>query len=62
MDGLKDHLILHLAEKSTTKEMWDMLKNLYEAKNKSRKMELKDKLHGTRMAKGESVASCLLPH
>jgi hypothetical protein len=59
LDGVKDHLIPHLAEKSTTKGMWDTLKNLFEAKNENQKMALKDKLHSTRMAKGESVASYL---
>jgi hypothetical protein len=59
LDGVKDHLIPHLAEKKTTKEMWDALKNLYEAKNENRKMALKDKLHDTKMGKGESVSSYL---
>jgi hypothetical protein len=59
LDGVKDHLIPHLAEKKTTKEMWDALKNLYEAKNENQKMALKDKLHDTKMGKGESVASYL---
>jgi hypothetical protein len=57
LDGVRDHLIPHLVEKQTTKEMWDALKNLYEAKNENRKMALRDKLHNTRMVKGESVAS-----
>jgi hypothetical protein len=59
LDGVRDHLIPHLDEKQTTKDMWDALKNLYEAKNENRKMALRDKLHSTRMAKGESVASYL---
>ena len=59
MDRVKDHLIPHLAEKKTAKEMWDALKSLYEAKNENRKMALWDKLHGARMAKGESVATYL---
>ena len=59
LDGVKDHLIPHLDEKQTTKEMWDALKGLYEAKNENRKMALKDKLHCTRMVEGESVASYL---
>jgi hypothetical protein len=37
LDGVKDHLIPHLAEKKTTKEMWDALKNLFEAKNENRR-------------------------
>jgi hypothetical protein len=56
---VKDHLIPHLDEKKTTKEMWDALKNLYEAKNENQKMALKDKLHDTKMGKGESVSSYL---
>ena len=59
MDGVKDHLIPHLAEKKTTNEMWVALKGLYEAKNENRKMVLRDKLHGARMVKGESVATYL---
>lgn len=59
MDGVKDHLIPHLAEKATAKEMWNTLKNLYEAKNKDKIMALKDKLHATGMEKGENVASYL---
>lgn len=59
LDGVKDHLIPHLAEKKSAHEMWDTLKNLYEAKNENRKMALKDKLHGTKMAKGEGVVSYL---
>jgi hypothetical protein len=41
LDGVKDHLIPHLAEKKTAKEMWDALKNLFEAKNENRKMALR---------------------
>jgi hypothetical protein len=35
LDGVSDHLIPRLAEKKTTKEMWDALKNLFEAKNEN---------------------------
>jgi hypothetical protein len=59
LDGVKDHLIPHLAEKKTANEMWVALKGLYEAKNENRKMALRDKLHGARMVKGESVATYL---
>jgi hypothetical protein len=59
LDGVRDHLIPHLDEKKTTKEMWDALKNLYKEKNENMKMVLRDKIHYTRMAKGESVASYL---
>jgi hypothetical protein len=56
LDRVKDHLIPHLAKKKTTQEMWDALKNLYEAKNENQKMALKDKLHDTKMGKGKSVS------
>jgi hypothetical protein len=59
LDGVKDHLIPHLAEKKTTNEMWVALKSLYEAKKENRKMALWGKLHGARMVKGESVATYL---
>ena len=59
LDGVRDHLIPHLAEKQTAKGMWDTLKSLYENKNENRKMALKDKLHGTKMVRGENVASYL---
>jgi hypothetical protein len=59
LDGVKDHLIPHLAEKKTTKEMWNALKDLFEAKNENRKMAFKDKLHDTKMGKEESVSSYL---
>ena len=60
LDGVRDHPILHLVEKQIAKEMWDALKNLYEAKNENRKMALKENLHITRMVKAESVASYLI--
>jgi hypothetical protein len=59
MDGVKDHLISHLDENKTTQEMWDALKNLFEENNENQKMSLKDKLHDTKMGKGESVSSYL---
>ena len=29
LDGVKDHVVQHIVEKETTKEMWDTLKKLY---------------------------------
>jgi len=39
--------------------MWGVLKNLYEAKNENRKMILKEKLHGMKMLKEDSITSYL---
>ena len=59
LDGVKDHLIPHLGEKETAKDMWDTLNQLFEAKNENHKMALKDKLHNVKMNKDEGVASYL---
>ena len=59
LDGVKYHLIPHLAKKKTAKEMWDTLTKLFEAKNENQKMALKDKLHNIKMKNDEGVASYL---
>ena len=59
LDGIRNHLIPHVAEKNTAYEMWNILKGLYEAKNENRIMALKEKLQGTKMAKGEGATSFL---
>lgn len=46
----------YLAKRLMEKEMWDTLKKLLESKNENPKMAITDKLHSTRMAKGESVS------
>ena len=57
LDGVKDHLIPHLAEKKTAKDMWDTLNQLFEAKNENCKMALKDKLHNANMNKDKGMDS-----
>jgi hypothetical protein len=39
LDGMKDSLIPHLAEKKTTCEMWETLEKLYEVKNENQNMD-----------------------
>ena len=46
-------------EKKIANDIWDVLKQLFEAKNENLKMTLKDKLHGVKMNKDESV-TCYL--
>jgi len=55
LDGVKDCLIPHLADKKTAKDMWDTLLKLFEAKNENKKMALRDKLHCVKMSSGENV-------
>ena len=59
LDGVKDHLIPHLVEKKTAKDMWDTLTKLFEVKNENRKMALKNKLYSIKMKSDEGVASYL---
>jgi hypothetical protein len=61
LDGVKDQLIPHLAEKKTTKEMWDALTKLYQSDNQIRKMALRDKLHATKMVRGEGAVEIWVP-
>eukprot|EP00253_Pinus_taeda_P034531 PITA_34531 len=59
LDGLRDHVVLHVASKETTKEMWDALVMLYQDLSENRKMILKEKLRTIKMQKGENVTSYL---
>ena len=40
LDGVKDHVVCHVASKGTTKEMWDALATLYQGSSKQQKMYL----------------------
>jgi hypothetical protein len=44
LDSVKDHLISHLSEKKTTKEMFDALVGLFKSTNMNRKIALRNKL------------------
>jgi 2-phosphoglycerate kinase len=60
LDVVKDHLIPHLFEKKTTKEMFDALVSLYQSENINRKMVLRNKLRSTQMSRSDSVTSYLM--
>jgi hypothetical protein len=47
LDAVKNHLIPHVSEKKTAKEMFDALVSLYQSKNINRKMILRNKLRST---------------
>ena len=49
LNGVKDHIATHIAEKDTTKEMWDTIVNLYQNPTKNRKMILKEKMRDIKM-------------
>jgi hypothetical protein len=44
MDSIKDHLITHIYEKKTAKDMFDALVGLYQSGNINRKMILQNEL------------------
>ena len=55
LDGVKDHVVCHVASKGTTKEMWDALAMLYQGSSEQQKMYLEQKLRSAQMQKGERV-------
>ena len=59
LDGIKDHVILHVRGKDHTFEVWESLTNLYQSSNENRKMALKDKMEAIRMKGSESVVTYL---
>ena len=50
MDGIKDHIVTHVAKKKTTNEMWKALISLYEGKSVQRKMLLETQMRSFMMA------------
>jgi hypothetical protein len=60
LEAIKDHLILHVAEKTRSKEMLDALVSLFQSDNMSRKMILKTKLRECRMSTSDNVTSYLM--
>ena len=57
LDGVKDHIVLHIATKTTVREIWVGLEKLYQGSSEQRKMYLKEKMRNIRMKKGECFDS-----
>ena len=55
MDGVKDHVMLHIAEKNTTNEMWTTLETMYHGGSMQRKMLLENQMRLFQMQKGEEI-------
>ena len=49
LDGVKDHMVCHVASKGTAKEMWDALATLYYGSSEQQKMYLEQKLRSAQM-------------
>ena len=54
-NSIRDHLIPIVSSKKTPKEMYDALSHLFEGKNISQKMSLRNSFKNMKMTKGESV-------
>ena len=59
LDGVHDHIISHIVEKNTAKDMWEVVLKLYQDPSENCKMILKGKLRTTKMQKGENVTPYL---
>ena len=55
MDGIKDYIVPHIAEKKTTNEMWKALTSLYEGNSGQRKMLLETQMWSFMITKGEDI-------
>jgi hypothetical protein len=60
LDAIKNHLILHVSEKKTGKEMFETPVSLYQSQNINRKMILQNKLKSIVMTKSNIVTSYLM--
>ena len=60
MDGVKDHVIPHIAEKNTAREMWEALTTMYQGSFIQRKMLLQNQLRLFETQKGEEIDPFLL--
>ena len=59
LDGVKDHVVPHIAKKETTFEMWETLKKLYQHTSEQRRMLLENQLRSYQMKKGEPIDTFL---
>jgi hypothetical protein len=59
-DSVKDHLIPHISELQTTRQMYEALIRLYESKDISRNLALRNQLCNMKMKNLESVSSYLM--
>jgi hypothetical protein len=60
LEAVKDHLILHVSEKTSAKEMYDALVSLFQSDNLNRKMILRTKLRECKMTNSDNVTSYLM--
>jgi hypothetical protein len=59
-DSIKDHLIPHISELQTARQMYEALNRLYESKDISRNLTLRNQLRNMKMDNSEYVTSYLM--
>ena len=55
MDGVKDHVVPHIARKNTANEMWTALEMMYHGNSAQRKMLLENQMRLFQMQKCEEI-------
>lgn len=60
LDEVKDHVVPHIVEKETTREVWEALTTLYQGSSVQRKMLLENQLRQYQGQKGEEIGPFLL--
>jgi hypothetical protein len=60
LEYVKDHLIPHIVEKATAKEMYDALVGIYQNKNTDRMLHLKHQLQIVRMTYEDTIVSYIM--
>jgi hypothetical protein len=60
LESVKDHLIPHIVEKTSAKEMYDALVGLYQNGNTSRELHLKHQLQVIKMSIEDTIFSYLM--
>jgi hypothetical protein len=59
-DSVNDHLIPHISELQTSRQMYEALNRLYESKDISQNLALRNQLHNMKMKNLEYVSSYLM--
>jgi uncharacterized membrane protein YfhO len=59
-DSVKDHLIPHIYELQTTRQMYEAFSRLYESKDISQNLALRNQLRNMKMENSEYVSSYLM--
>ena len=60
VDSLQDHLLAYVGNLRKSKEMYDNIVGMYEVKNLSHIMDLKNQLKESKMHKGETIQSIFM--